>query len=766
MFSAFYRKFLVFSLMLIFITPLCYGQKVAVVLSGGGSKGAAHAGVLKALEENNIQIDYIIGTSIGAFVGALYASGYSPEEIENFFISTDLKRWSSGESNPKFNYFFKMDEPDPSWVNFDFSFKTPLTKILPTSLVPTTEMDFTLMSLFAEASAASNQNFDSLFIPFRCIAADIDSDKALTLSNGDLGAAVRASITFPLFFKPIKIDDRLLFDGGMYNNFPHDVAMDVFKPDLIIGSNVSKNYPSPDPDDVVSQLQKMLMTDADFNLSKESGIIIQPKVSRPNLTDFSLSQEFIQLGYDETIRRMPEIKERIKDFRKDGETNELRNKFKAKFQPLFIDSISNAGLTKNESAYFKKQLFHEYNTITLAEVETGYYNIATDGYFKVSMPLLKPNATRQKYTLDLGLKRSDRFNVKFGGNLSSRLANVGFVELNYKHLSSQGFKLKTNVFVGRFHSSVLLGFKLESPSKPPFYLDANLVYNHFDFFKSTIHFFEDITPSYLISNENYVRVTAGAPTNIKGKFEANITLGSMDNNYYQSNMFTRLDTADKTTFNFSKTAVRWELNTLNRKQYANAGARFLLEATLINGKENFYSGSLTYERSDLKDIKHKWVSVGMKWENYFTKPRKLKFGFYSEVSLTTQRFFSNYTSSLLMAPAFFKVPESQTIFLPNYRAFSYGVGGLITIFTIAKNFDFRFENYIFQPYRQIFSDKNYKSFFGEKFKNRYLMSSAVLVYNSKLTPISISLNYFDNPEEKFFFSFNIGYLIFNKRALY
>jgi NTE family protein len=119
-----------------------------------------------------------------------------------------------------------------------------------------------------------------------------------------------------------------------------------------------------------------------------------------------------------------------------------------------------------------------------------------------------------------------------------------------------------------------------------------------------------------------------------------------------------------------------------------------------------------------------------------------------------------------MAPAFFKVPESQTIFLPNYRAFSYGVGGLITIFTIAKNFDFRFENYIFQPYRQIFSDKNYKSFFGEKFKNRYLMSSAVLVYNSKLTPISISLNYFDNPEEKFFFSFNIGYLIFNKRALY
>ena len=157
MFSAFYRKFLVFSLMLIFITPLCYGQKVAVVLSGGGSKGAAHAGVLKALEENNIQIDYIIGTSIGAFVGALYASGYSPEEIENFFISTDLKRWSSGESNPKFNYFFKMDEPDPSWVNFDFSFKTPLTKILPTSLVPTTEMDFTLMSLFAEASAASTK---------------------------------------------------------------------------------------------------------------------------------------------------------------------------------------------------------------------------------------------------------------------------------------------------------------------------------------------------------------------------------------------------------------------------------------------------------------------------------------------------------------------------------------------------------------------------------------------------------------------------------
>lgn len=761
-----FRYLLITSLLIfLFNTKDSYCQKVAVVLSGGGSRGAAHVGVLKALEENNIPIDYIIGTSIGAFVGGLYAAGYSPSEIEKLLTSAVVKRWSSGNPNPQFNYFYKKGDPDASWISLDFDFNKSLYKILPSSLVSTTEMDFTMMSLFAGPSAAAGQNFDSLFIPFRCVAADIDASQAVTLANGDLGKAVRASLTFPLFFKPLRVDGRLLFDGGMYNNFPHDVANEVFNPDFIIGSKVSKNYPSPDPDDVVSQIQKMLMTDADFNLAVENGIIIAPELVKPSLTDFSSAAEFIQIAYEETLRRMPEIKEKISDFRTPEEVNNNRNRFKDRIQPLFIDSVNTDQRTKNEAIYLKKIFFHQYQTVTLKDVEKSYYNIATDGHFEMGMPSLTLNSKNQKYYLDLDLKKEDRFNILFGGNLSSRLANMAFVELNYKYLFTQGLKLKTNVYFGRFYTSLLLGFRLESPSKTPFYLDGNLVYNHFNYFKSDNHFFGDITPSYLIENENYARITGGVPTSVKGKLEAGITFGSLDDNYYQTNQFSREDTADVTKFRFTSGGLSLELNSLNRKLYPSSGARFLVEGHLVSGTEDFYSGSLSSEQNSVENIRHDWVRLRLVWENYFKKIGRVKFGFYGELSLSTQDFFTNYTSSLLVAPSFQHVPESKTIFLPNYRAHHYGVGGITAIVIITKNLDVRLENYLLQPYQQIFRDADNQPFYGDEFANRYYMGSAAVVYQTFLGPVSFSVNYFDNPEDKVFFALNIGYLIFNKRAL-
>lgn len=744
---------------------LTFGQKVAVVLSGGGSRGAAHVGVLKALEENNIPIDYIVGTSIGAFVGGLYAAGYSPEEMEVFFTSEELKRWSTGERNPEFIFYYRQSDPDASWINLDFDFSKRISSLLPSNLVSSEEMDFTIMELFSGASAASGSNFDSLFVPFRCVASDIDQSCAVVIGDGDLSHAVRASLTFPLFFRPLSIDNRLLFDGGMYNNFPHDVATDAFKPDIIIGSQVSRNYPSPDPDDILSQIQKMLMTDADFNLSVENGIIIEPNLVRPALTDFSLAAEFIDSGYMEASRQIGRLKEMIAESRTSDEVQQARVAFKSKIVPYFVDSLEVTGLTRHEAIYANRMLFHRYNTVTIRDVETGYHRMTSDGFFKVGMPKLTMDHDRHKYFLDLNLSQSDRFNLKFGGNLSSRVANLGFVELNYKYLFTHGLKLRANVYFGRFYSSALFGAMLEYPSRTPFYAGGNLVYNHFDYFTSTIHFFEDITPSYLIQNENYVSLFGGMPVTRKSKFEAGFSFGKTEDRYYQTNIFTREDTADITDFSFSRAYFRWDHNSLNRKQYANAGARFSIEGHLIGGNEKFTSGSLSNSPSDQSGIRHDWLRLRVVWDNYFERFGPVRFGFYGEVMMSNQDFFTNHTSSLLAAPAFLHIPESKTIFLPNYRAYSYGVAGLKVVVTMAKNFDFRLENYIFQPYQQIFSDENNSPYFGEEFSDRYLASSAAVVYNTFLGPVSFSVNYFDNPEDKFFFALNIGYLLFNKRAL-
>jgi len=742
-----------------------FGQKVAVVLSGGGSRGTAHIGVLKALEENNIPIDYIAGTSIGALVGGMYASGYSPDEIERFFTSEMFVNWANGLLDPKYTYFFKKEPPDASWISLDLDFKKNFSALFPTNLISPVEMDFLFMQIFAGASAAADYNFDSLFVPFRCVAADIDSNKAVILRCGDLGKSVRASLTFPFYFKPVEIDNRLLFDGGMYNNFPSDVAIKAFHPDVIIGSKVAGNYPKSDPDDILTQIQNMLMSDTDFSLKMDSSILIEPPVEKLNLVDFTKAKSFIKSGYDETIRRMDEINKLVNHHHENNYIAEARINFK-NHQPVYrIDSIYISGLNKHESSYVYRTLVHKSRQATLADIEPEYFKLAADDKIGQISPSMKFDKKTGFYNLFLKIKPADKFALKFGGNISTRLANQAYVELQYKYLFRDALKVRSNVYFGKFYTSVLLGGRLDFPTKTPVSLGGQLVYNHFDYFKSTIHFFEDVTPSFLILDDNYFKVYADIPATNKGKIETDFTLGILENQYYQNNLFTREDTADKTKFNCMAGSLSWELYSLDRKQYATSGAQFLISASYINGEEKFTSGSLSGNNGFGLKKPHQWARARIVWDNYFEKFGPFTFGFYGEVHLSTQELFSNYTSSLLAAPSFEPVPESKTIFLPNYRAYNYGALGLKGIVKLGKRLDVRAESYVFQPYQQIMKADDNSAYLGKAFSIRYFAFSGALVYHAFLGPISVSFNYFDNPEEQVFIALNIGYIIFNERAL-
>lgn len=223
-------------------------QKVGLVLSGGGAKGMTHIGIIRALEENNIPIDYITGTSMGAIIGSLYAMGYSADEMEALLRSPGFKHWYSGKIEPEYGYYFKKNHPTPEFFNIRFSLRDSLhakPQILPASMVNPIQMNLVFLELFARATAACKGNFNKLFVPFRCIASDVYNKKPLVLGGGDLGDAVRASMSFPFIFKPIEIDGTLAYDGGIYNNFPSDVMRKDFHPDIIIGSVVAANPGKP-----------------------------------------------------------------------------------------------------------------------------------------------------------------------------------------------------------------------------------------------------------------------------------------------------------------------------------------------------------------------------------------------------------------------------------------------------------------------------------------------------------------------------------------
>ncbi len=762
------NRILYLVLLIVFLAQLSFGQKVALVLSGGGAKGVVHIGVLKALEEYNIPIHCIAGTSMGAVVGGMYSSGYTPEEIEAIMISEEFDDWSKGNLDEQYHFYFKKESPDPSWGSIKFDFDAVENKLhtkLPTNIINPYQLDFAFIELFASASAVAEYNFDSLYIPFRCVASDIENSKAVILKEGQLGHALRASMTFPFYFMPIELDGKLLFDGGMYNNFPSDVAIEAFNPDVIIGSKAAGNYDSPEQDNLISQIQNMIVSKTEYDVGSENGVLIEHKLGKVNVVDFGRTKEFIDSGYVKTVKMIQEIQGLISDRITPEDRDLERTSFNIKKPSYLIDSIQISGLNNAQSKYvqniFKQK---DKKVIKMDMLKKAYFELIADDKISNIFPQLNYNRSTGLYNLLLNIKSAEKYVVSFGGNISSSTANEAFIKLEFRHLGRQAYATSVNAYFGRFYNSFEGKTRVDFATQFPFLIETGYTYNRKDYFKNSTYFFEDVTPIYLKQNENFFWVNIGVPVKNTGKFVAGAAMARMKNNYYQTNMFSRLDTSDVTYFDFYAPCIKLEQNSLNYKEYANKGARFLLQVKYIDGEERTFPGSTSVDKAEYVSSRN-WFQLKMIWDDYFEKLGPVRFGFYSELLLSNQELFHNYTSTILVSPAFEPMPESKVIFLPKYRAHNYAAVGLKIVTQLYNKIDFRLEGYLFQPYREIIQNPDLSVEYGKEFSNRSIMGTAVLVWHSPLGPLSASMNYYDRSNDRFTFFVNFGYIIFNKSAL-
>ncbi len=760
-------------LIFLFFSNLLYPQKVGVVLSGGGAKGLAHIGVLKALEESGIPIDYIAGTSIGAIIGGLYASGYSPDNIEKIFLSEELINWATGNIDNKYVFYFKQPEVDASWLDVKFDYDNGWTYNLPTNFISTEQMDFAFNEIFAGASAASAYNFDSLLIPFRCVASDISQNKSYVINSGDVGLAIRASMTFPFYFKPVKINNKLMFDGGMYNNFPADVVYNDFNPDFIIGSQVAHNNEEPRENDVRTILYNMVMNRTNYDPICENSLYLQPNIPRIyNILDFSNRKAYIDSGYTATIRQIKEIRNRVYTYISVSERDKKRKAFNSKKPPLIIDKISIQGINNNQKAYVISSLFHKTNKITLQEFKTNYFKLAADEKINNIFPALKYNPSTGYYDLNLDITKEKRFAGQYGGILSTSTNNEAFIGLKYNNFFNNAFSLDFDSYFGRFYNSIQVMGRMDFPRNLPFYLRGSSSYSQWNYFNTQSYFISDKTPDYLIQYDTHSDINFGLPAGNNGKFEIGSEIAHLQSIYYQVNNFTRTDTTDRNYFDMFSANILYDLNTLKNKQYSNKGIRLFAEVRYILGEEINYPGSTSLDKN-IEDNYHRWIELKFSYENYFKTFKKFKLGLYSELHLSNQKNFSNYTSSLLAAPSFEPTPDSKTLFNPLFRAYNFGGFGLKAIYVISKLVDFRLEGYGFQPYQILTSNyqlttKNYDAGLGKPFDKRYFMGLAAFVFQTPLGPLSLSLNYYDKTDfnqNKFSLILSFGYAIFNKRAM-
>lgn len=740
------------------------GQKVGLVLSGGGAKGASHIGVIRALEEEGIPIDYITGTSMGAIIGGLYAIGWTTEQMEEVMLSDDFANWVDGEIGEEYKFYFKMPEPNASWLSLRFSIDSAFRHKMPVNIVSPVLMDFVFMELYSAAAAAANYNFDSLFVPFRCVAADVQSNEAVTLSKGNLGNAIRASMTFPFYFRPIRIDGRLLFDGGMYNNFPADVMYDDFFPDIIIGSRASSAFNNLRDDDLTSQLEAMLTSVTDYEIPCDNGVLIQPKLRDVNVIDFRHTKAFIDSGYVATKRLIPEIRKFVYDTISKQEVDRKREEFLDCQPPLIVDRIHISGLDENQTRYVNRLLRLGEDQVPLEKIKVEYFKLIADDKINHIFPQLKYNDTTGFFDMHLEVKRENDILVEFGGNVSSASINSAYIGAQYNFLGLHALTASLNSYIGRFYSSAQIGGRLDLSTVLPVYIEPVLTFSQWDYFKASTYFFEDKTPSFLQQNEIKWTLNVGVPVRNRSKLVAGFTSFRLKDEYYQTNFFTRADTADQTTFNGFSPFLLYEMSTLNDKQYSHRGSLFHASARLVTGEEVHTPGSTSLRRNSM-DKTHTWWQLKMKYEHFFEIVKPYRIGIFSEAVISTQDMFNNYTSTALAAPAFHPVPISKTEFSPEYRAHNYVALGLRNIFIIRRNLDFRLEAYAFSPYRAILQDDNFLPYYGPSFSTLNLAGSAGLVFHTPVGPLSLSVNYFEKNENPVSVLLNLGYIIFNSRSL-
>jgi NTE family protein len=760
------RKFYIFLITLFLVSQQTNAQSVGLVLSGGGAKGLAHIGVIRVLEENNIPIDYIAGTSIGAIVGGLYAAGFTPDQMEELFRSDNFYFWTTGKIQKEFRYYFKQPESNPSWVQLRIKKKNDKLKLIPpTNLIPEEQMDFAFMEIMISTNAACKYNFDSLMIPFFCIAADINSGKPVILNKGDLGESIRASMTVPFYFKPIKIDGKLLFDGGILNNFPHDIMTDTFHPDIIIGHKVANDLKDADTDDLKQQISNLVMRPTNYEITEEEGILLKTKFDNVGLLDFNKINTILKAGTNTAELMIDSIKSRIRRRQSKKTIAQKRELFNAKKPNVYFQNIQVQGIKDPmQRRFIIQSIKRKQNLITLDEFKKEYFKLIADEHIKSIRPLSRYNAKTGYFDLHLKVVPESILEVNIGGNISTKPINQGFASINYRTYKSRAYRLSSNIYFGRFYSSFKIGGRIDYAAKLPFYLAGYSTFNRWDFFSSNTElFFQDVLPSYIIQNESNQQFEIGFPIGLHGKLFADATYVASSNLYYQTEIFSKDDEPDETLFDGFVGQIGIENYSLNYKQFPTGGKHRFITAKYVSGYETYIPGTTTKKKTF---VKHNYFLLKGHTTRYFNFGKKFTLGTTVEAVFSNKKLFLNHRSTKLATPGFYPTPHSKSLFLENFHSNNYLAGGLKTIFHLKSSMHLRVEGYAFAPiFEELKNNDNtaYKN--NQFFENFYFQGTAALVYQTGVGPVSLMVNYYNKRNSTFYTTLNFGYILFNKRGL-
>ena len=435
------NKLKFYSLILLFSVLISEDKKVALVLSGGAAKGYAHIPVLEIIDSLDINIDMIVGTSIGANVGALYSVGYASEDIFDFALRTD---WSSifleKTNRNDMSYLHKKDE---SKYQIDFNLEG-FTPSIPSSIIYGQRAYLELSKILGQYEYIND--FSELYIPFYCNASDLISGQDILLQKGSLITSVRASTSIPSIFAPVEYKDYLLVDGGVTNNIPSNIAKSLGA-DIIFTINVASS--KPEKEEIKASIIDVLgesifihtsdLVKKNLELSDYSISIKMPRGNSANFSSKGLEKTYsagkkqvynnIDLFLD--LKRVSGPKKSKKKLRKLDDLYSTINSIKINGNKNFSSEyiINNLGLTIGD-------------TLKLESIHNGINNLYGLGHFNVVRYSLNSNKDNSNQDIDIFIEESDFNKLQTGLRWDNHHELIAVANLRINDILSPGFIIK------------------------------------------------------------------------------------------------------------------------------------------------------------------------------------------------------------------------------------------------------------------------------------------------------------------------------------
>ncbi|MDR2123068.1 MAG: patatin-like phospholipase family protein [Flavobacteriaceae bacterium] len=532
--------------------------KVGLVLSGGGAKGFAHVEAIEAIERAGIKIDYISGTSVGAIIGSLYAAGYSPEEIKKAIASVDFMELFLQDKDRNFIPFFDKSYREKYIFSFPFNkFKLSIPFAISKGQGPLMFLTNLLYNVHEV------HDFSKLPIPFLCIATNLKTGEEEQMESGFLPLSVLASGAYPSLIEPVKINDKILIDGGIVNNFPAKVLKNKGM-DIIIGVDLGTGLQDVEKIksifNIITQIISFRINiKTDFERSYVD-LLIKPDLKNFTVTDFDKKDSIINRGKIAAEKVFPEL---VKIAEAQGYIATERPQIESPSEKhLFITKLDINGSSAKDSTYIKRKTnisIPQNSSIT--KLDKGISALYSTGNFNQVYYKLENDQNNESQHITLYLDKKDNNSLKFGIHYddvykSSLLTNI---TLNKLFLNNSTFSLDV-IFGTNFRT--YLNYFIDNGVFPS--IGVNTTFNAFNFdysdlkrseysfnrirnFNQQIYFQSTLIEKYAFGlgmEYSYISMSPFMPSSIL----RNIDFKKHENSFFNPYFYIQADTQDDAFF--------------------------------------------------------------------------------------------------------------------------------------------------------------------------------------------------------------------------